>query len=185
MIPGMGAFWLGIIAGMWEIDSGKFCRVVVSFMAVMMIVFCIRDYWAFRGNELYRKVNMKQTEQLFDELSDSSQEDLVIICNFDHVCGLLSYYLGERHDMSNLPVLLYEAEPEKLITRMLGNAGTIEGASEIKKLLSEGKRVLFMGSFNSREDIIKDWKDNYNIENENKGSYLLERYWFDVFELSL
>ena len=47
-----------------------------------------------------------------------------------------------------------------------------------------GKDVLFLGSFNAREVILQEWNDEYSITSENEGSYLMERYWFDVFRRS-
>jgi len=193
MLPGMGAFWLGIIIGCRKIldndikRSGilwRIMRAIPYAAALFMIIFSIRDYWAFRGNELYRKVNMVETKKLFAEISDK-EDAPVIICNFDHVCGLMAYYLDEKEGRDDMPVLLYGMEPEKLIMDMLPKAGHIENAQDIKNILSSGKKVLFMGSFNSREDLLKEWENEAGIKSENKGSYLLERYWFDVFELSL
>ena len=45
--------------------------------------------------------------------------------------------------------------------------------------------MLFFGSFDSRDDILKDWKTSYGIGSADTGSYMAERYWFDVYELSV
>jgi hypothetical protein len=210
MLPGMGAFWFGVITAIFrekEPEGGEhkypeagnnginslFSRAEIflpAALVLLMSVIGIRDYYAFRGNELYRRVNMVKTSELFDELKN--HDNLVIVSNFDQVDALLAFYLNEDalngtdddegHDTS---ILLYGYEPEKLIAEMVKGVGSIEDGDAVEKLLKEGKEVYFLGSFNSREDILRDWNSEQGIENENHGSYLMERYWFDVFELSL
>lgn len=209
MLPGMGAFWLGITLAAGKAINGDdtkqdeadnrgvraISRYLAAALVAVMVVVGIRDYWAFRGNELYRKVNMTKTQELFRTLH--LRDDLVIICNFDHVEGLTAYYmndfkgytaidfLGKEINLFGVPVKLYGSEPEPLIKEMVEGTGSIEDGAAIKKYLENGETVLFFGSFNSREDLVKEWLDTYGIKNENKGSYLLERYWFDVYELHL
>jgi hypothetical protein len=200
MMPGMGAFWYGIImvlfsdrksAATGEEDKvaaddkknafGGILTLAVPVFVIIMTVVIIRDFWAFRGNELYKRVNMAETGRLFTELK--AEDDIAIITNFDHVNGLISYYLNQSG--KEIPVYLYGAQPEVLIEKMIKGVSPIEDAADIRQLMENGKHVLFLGSFNSREDIVADWESNYGILNENKGSYLMERYWFDVFDLSL
>ncbi len=235
MLPGMGAFWYGIIVavsdrrcghlvsgssdeanvqlGSGSSESGykreKIGRVLGMALVVVMAVISVRDFWAFRGNELYKRVNMVKTSELFGEicsgreiaLSDGSdsgdeldqadsegQADApVIISNFDQVDGLLAFYLNANGSVGDdsIPVPLYGAEPEMLIQKLVPGVGTIETGADVRELLEDGRKVLFLGSFNSREDIVKDWEDSEGIKNTNAGSFLMERYWFDVFELSL
>ncbi len=209
MMPGMGAFWYGIIMVLFSdrksvatgkddksaIDEnsaakadgdkknafGGILTLAVPLFAIVMSVVIIRDFWGFRGNELYKRVNMAETGRLFTELK--AEDDLAIITNFDHVNGLISYYLNQSG--KEIPVYLYGAQPEALIEKMIKGVSPIEEATEIRQLIEDGKHVIFLGSFNSREDIVADWESNYGILNENKGSYLMERYWIDVFDLSL
>ena len=188
MLPGMGAFWYGIMIAIAKNrkDTQRVIRYASYCLVVVMTIVGIRDFWAFRGNELYRRVNMVETNKLFEELRE--QDDLVIISNFDHVDGLLAFYLNDfkkNADGNEIPVLLYGTQPEELIKKMVPGVGSIEDGAGIRELLEEGKKVLFLGSFIAREEIVADWHDNYGIANENKGSYLMERYWFDVFELEL
>ncbi len=201
-------------------------RVIGIALVVVMAVISVRDFWAFRGNELYKRVNMQKTSELLGSicsgsemlLPDSSDDepdhtesevqadsesvidsekssDLeiyadapVIISNFDHVDALLAFYLNESDNVGydgTVQVPLYAAEPEALIQKLVPGVGTINTGGDVRKLLENGRTVLFLGSFNSREDIIKDWEDTEGIKSTNNGSFLMERYWFDVFELSL
>ncbi len=211
MLPGMGAFWYGIIVAVSDRRSGhtvsgssdeanghqgSVCsesgynrgmvfRMLGMALVVVMAAISVRDFWAFRGNELYKCVNMVKTAELFDDLR--STYDTVIISNFDQVDALLAFYLNENASVGDeaIPVPLYGAEPEMLIQKLVPGVGTIETGADVRKLLEDGRKVLFLGSFNSREDIVKDWEDTEGIKNTNAGSFLMERYWFDVFELSL
>ncbi|WP_408071906.1 hypothetical protein [Butyrivibrio sp. JL13D10] len=156
-------------------------------LSALMIVFGIRDFWAFRGNELYKRVNMEKVVEL---LSDD-YENTVIICNFDQVSALSLYYFNEMSDITlengkaaQVPVYLYGAMTDAYLETIIPGIGVIDKPADVRQLINSGKRVLFLGSFNSREDIVREWKETEGIDNENTGSYLLERYWIDVFELS-
>ena len=186
MLPAYGCFWLAIsVMASVEIDrvykrekgqlAGKIAGVL---LAVLMIIVGAVDYRAFIGNEEYRMVNIEKTLDMLGGINS----DTIIISNFEHVQGLLSYYLNKKD--SDYKVYLYAAEPEALIKETVPGLETIEDPIDIANYLDAGKEVLFLGSFNSREDILKDWNEQYKITSENEGSYLMERYWFDVFRLS-
>ena len=51
------------------------------------------------------------------------------------------------------------------------------------KAEGQGKNLWFVGSFNSREDIVAEWREA-GLEVEEKGSFLLERYWFNLYKIS-
>ncbi len=186
MLPAYGCFWLAIsVMASVEIDrvykrekgqlTGKIAGVL---LAVLMIIVGAVDYKAFIGNEEYRMVNIEKTLDMLGGINS----DTIIISNFEHVQGLLSYYLNKKD--GDYKVYLYAAEPEALIKETVPGLETIEDPIDIANYLDAGKEVLFLGSFNSREDILKDWNEQYKITSENEGSYLMERYWFDVFRLS-
>ena len=186
MLPAYGCFWLAIsVMASVEIDrvykrekgqlAGKIAGVL---LAVLMIIVGAVDYRAFIGNEEYRMVNIEKTLDMLGGINS----DTIIISNFEHVQGLLSYYLNKKD--GDYKVYLYAAWPEALIKETVPGLETIEDPIDIANYLDAGKEVLFLGSFNSREDILKDWNEQYKITSENEGSYLMERYWFDVFRLS-
>ena len=209
MMPGMGAMWLGVLvaAGKAMKDDGlethenarsKVAAIFGLAFTVLAVVFCIRDFWAFRGNELYKRVNMVKSEEFWDsigagmqsedDMADSS--DVVIICNFDQVAALSLFYangqcdiVGESGENLKIPVYLYGAMTDAFLEKMFPGIRVIDTPSQVRDLVDSGARVLFLGSFNSRGDIVKEWEDTEGITNENQGSFLLERYWFDVFEL--
>ena len=123
------------------------------------------------------KVNMEKTLSLFDSLSP----DTIIISNFTHVQGLLGYYLNRNSQ--DYKIYLYQEEAEPLIGEMVPGLETIDDPVDIANYLEGGKKVLFLGSFNSREVLLQEWEDEYGIKNDNLGSFLMERYWFDEFKL--
>ena len=75
-------------------------------------------------------------------------------------------------------MLYQEAEP--LIQEIYRDYGMIEEAEQIKDLLEQGKKVWFLGSFVSREDIVEEWRQQ-GLKVTETGSYLLERYWFNLY----
>ena len=44
------------------------------------------------------------------------------------------------------------------------------------------RNVYFFGSFNSREELLKEWETE-GIAYTEEGTYLLERYYFNVYHL--
>ena len=186
MIPAYGCFWLAVsVMASYEIDLvykrakgqlyGKIAGVA---LAVIMILVGAVDFKAFIGNEEYRMVNIDTTLDMLSGIDS----DTIIISNFQHVQGLLSYYLNKGDE--DYKVYLYCEEPEPLIKETVPGLETIDDPIDIANYLDAGKKVLFLGSFNAREVILQEWNDEYSVTSENEGSFLMERYWFDVFRLS-
>lgn len=208
MIPASGCFWLGFALCMndmlcklrdgqetqqsiWlEIEgqkhrcgsSGEGWR-FGSGCAILLLVVLIglRDYRAFMGEEEFKAVSMRDTEEA---LSRIGQEDIVLY-NFDQVQAVTGYYLPETVER-----LLWRVQGEKLIQEITSPCGRVEDVSEIRQMLEkmreEGKRksIWFIGSFNSRDDIVAEWRDA-GLKVEETGSFLLERYWFNVYKISI
>ncbi|MBE5824523.1 MAG: hypothetical protein E7308_10695 [Butyrivibrio sp.] len=193
MLPAYGCFWLSVsIMVSREIEAlfqkegdaktlvkpvAKAFGILGTALAILILVTGIVDFNCFVGNEKYRKVNMEKTSELFASIGS----DTIIISNFNHVQGLLGYYLNRETEDHR--IFLYQQEPEELIKDMVPGLETIDDPVDIANYLEGGKKVLFLGSFNSREELVKQWEDELGIKNENQGSYLMERYWFDVFAL--
>ncbi len=186
LIPAYGCFWLAIssmvsfeIDRVYKREKGElYGKIAGVLLAALIIQVGAIDFKVFIGNEKYRMVNIEKTLDMLQDISS----DTIIISNFEHVQGLLSYYLNKGDE--DYKVYLYGAEPEALIKETVPGLETIEDPIDIANYLDAGKKVLFLGSFNSREVILQEWNDEYSITSENEGSYLMERYWFDVFRLS-
>ena len=114
---------------------------------------------------------MKETRKCMDII----KEDDVLIYNFNHVQATIGYY------KNNESYLLY-SEPEELIQKIYRDYGMIEEVEQIKELLRQGKTVYFLGSFVSREDIVNEWREE-GLKIEEEGSFLLERYWFNLYSV--
>ena len=121
--------------------------------------------------ETHKATQMKETKKCLDII----QEDDVLIYNFNHVQATLGYY------KNNESYLLYY-EPEELIQKIYRDYGMIDDVKQIQELLRQGKNVYFLGSFVSREDIVAEWQDQ-GLKVEEEGSYLLERYWFNLYSV--
>lgn len=140
----------------------------------------LRNYCAFVGEEEYKILSMKETDKA---LSLIGPEDTVLY-NFDQVQAVTGYYLPESTDR-----LLWRVQGEKLIQEITSPCGYAEDVEEIRQLLEEmrdaGKirNLWFVGSFNSREEIVEEW-GRAGLDVEQMGSFLLERYWFNLYKIS-
>ncbi|MCM1386615.1 MAG: hypothetical protein NC231_04750 [Bacillus sp. (in: Bacteria)] len=180
MIPAMGCFWfcfvLNIDALTDEKERGQkktaWRQTVCMLALILVFIVGIRDYRAFMGEEEYKIVLMEETKQA---ISDIAKED-IIVYNFDQLQAVAGYYLTQEN-------YLWNQAPERLIEEMFGDKKTVEDVSRIREWLSAGKKVWFFGSFNSREDIKAQWEAD-GLMVEETGSYMLERYWFNIYAVS-
>lgn len=193
MIPALGCFWLGFAICVDDVlckpkmtsanqtytdnDNEKLCKLktwyVGAVLTILAVVVGLRDYRAFMGEEEYKIRLMSETEEA---LAQIGLQDIVLY-NFDQVQAVTGYYLPETVER-----YLWQAEGEKLIQEITSSCGTVEDVAEIKKML-EKNSLWFIGSFNSREDIVEQWRQA-GLEVEETGSFLLERYWFNLYKIS-
>ena len=200
MIPALGCFWLGFAVNM-EHMLGKIvlCKPtltnpqapqsilkqdfaknkMVIFFSIMILIgisiIGLRNYRAFMGEEEYKILLMKETEKA---LSSIAPDDIVIY-NFDQVQAVTSYYIDP-----DTQSYLWCGTPETLIQDIIRPYSVVEEAQTIKEWCEDGRNIWFVGSFNSRDDIVKEWSAQ-GMEIEETGSYLLERYWFNLYKISM
>ncbi len=176
MIPAMGCFWFCFVLNLDEafvFGAKERCKTAVSTLAVLLVfIIGIRDYRAFMGEEEYKIVLMKECEQA---VSGIAKED-IIVYNFNQLQAAAGYYLPQEN-------YLWCGTPEELIQEIFGNKPVVEDTAQIKQWLDAGKKVWFFGSFNSREDIKAQWEAD-GLKVEETGSYMLERYWFNIYSVS-
>jgi hypothetical protein len=191
MIPAYGCFWFSVsIMASGEIrrlldsndeDSQKRGKAVFGAAGIALLILILIvgfvDYKTFIWNENYRKTEMEKTLSLFEE----TDPDTAIISNFSHVQALLSYYLNR--DGKEYKIYLYEEEPEPIISETLPGLLSIYDPVDISNMLEGGKKVHFFGSFNSRDDILADWNEQFGLRSDDLGSFLMERYWFEDFRI--
>lgn len=186
MMPALGCFWLCFALCLdylyknnrpyrGESKAGKavyYLFMPYIYIVIIILAVGIRDYSAFMGEEEYRAVLMEETAQA---ISDIDKND-IILYNFDQLQAVCGYYMNQEN-------YLWNGEPEQLIVDMFGNKGSIEGTQQIKQWLDNGRTLWFFGSFNSREDIREEWAKD-GIATDETGSYMLERYWFNIYKVS-
>ncbi len=179
MMPACGVWWLAfaITAGRRYMKAGRYMPAVTLITILFTAVLGLCSYRAFTGNEQYKLKLMSKTDEMFSEIKPGTR----IVCNFDQVQAVTAYELKGADNS----VYLCDGKPESIIAEMLPAVKTMDDAGEIRKWLNDGGRVLFFGSFNSRDGILSDWKTRYGIGSSDKGSFMAERYWFDVYELSV
>ena len=206
MIPAMGCFWLcfvicldGLLCKLditlllqkerGKTEKGKGNRYLplikkgLFLVVIMFLIIGLRNYRAFLGEEEYKIKLMKDTEAA---LSQIGPEDIVIY-NFDQVQAVTSYYLENGTER-----YLWNVEAESLIQEIIGPCKTVETVETIRAWLEDSndqaqrtdRKVWFIGSFNSRDDIVTQWRES-GLTVEEEGSFLLERYWFNLYEISL
>lgn len=177
MLPAMGIFWLAFALLLSDLKEKK--AVMIPILLFLSVV-GIRNFRAFYGEEMWKKIQM---EQALEELEKINSED-IIIYNFDQLQAVASYYLCND-------TYLWYGNTEELIREMYPrNNSLVEGEftdeagiAHIKDLLQEGKNVWFLGSGNARDEILEKWKQE-NIDFEEKGSAMIERYWFNIYYIT-
>ncbi len=185
-------------------DSGnlvasKCASGLLVFVIAFSILFTgcgIRNAWGFRGAELYRNKEFAKTAEMLSEIPAGTK----IICNFAQVQAISIYYLkymeaawadqnapgaGTADGTAPYEFFLYGVASEPLLSKIYPEAQILEDPAKIREWIEAGDEVLFFGSFVSREDILQDWNETEGITNVDTGSFMLERYWIDVFELGL
>lgn len=181
MIPAAGCFWLCFALCLDEILCKLKNKQTIFALLLLVAVVGLRDYRAFMGEEEYKIVCMRETETA---LSLIGSEDTVLY-NFDQVQAVTGYYLPETVER-----LLWRVEGEKLIQEITSSCGYAEDVEELRQILEKMqgeeqiKNLWFIGSFNSREDIVAEWR-NAGLDVEEMGSFLLERYWFNLYRISI
>ncbi len=186
MIPAMGCFWLSFAVGLHEIwqagipedgTEGRsgFFKMLPAAALLFVVVVGLRDYRAFMGEEEYKIRLMKETETALSSIAPGD----VVIYNFDQVQAVTAYYLPEETDS-----YLWCGTPETLIQDIIRPFGTVEETDALRKWCEEGRTVWFFGSFNSRDDIVEAWAVE-GLQIEEAGSCLLERYWFNLYKISV
>ena len=200
MIPALGCFWLSFAVGVSKlsenaaiqpttfflsakrkiitatIHADRICKGIMAAVFVLVLFIGLRDYRAFMGEEEYKILHMKETMAALDEIGAGD----ILIYNFDQVQMVTGYYIDNDS-------YLWYGQPETLIQDICGHKGTLnEDIAQIKDWISQGRNVWFVGSFNSRDDIVEAWNDEgLHAELIWMSGYLLERYWFNLYQLSI
>lgn len=192
MIPAAGCFWLSVAVTVeilckpkeetTGVSTGnRAVRVIVFAFLSLLIVTGLRNYRAFMGEEEYKTVSMRKTQTAIALIGPGDS----VLYNFDQVQAVTGYYLPETVNR-----FMWCVEGEKLIQEITSPCGMVEDVEEIRELLKtaqdedKNKILWFIGSFNSRDDIVKEWRDA-GLRVDEWGSFLLERYWFNLYKVSL
>lgn len=167
MIPCLGGFWLAYALLVKDCEK-KWIWIPVMFLMIYVGYINVKGVFWEENNKL---MQMKETRTGLEQV----KEDDILIFNFNHVQAAVGYY------KNNESYLLYQ-EPENLIQEIYRDYGMIEDVEQVKELLKAGRKVWFLGSFVSREDIVEEWQQQ-GISVKEMGSYLLERYWFNLYAI--
>ncbi len=168
LIPCLGAMWLVAAVVLWDF-------VEKNWGILLFVPFLLSGYsnmQGFYGEENKKIVEMKATQSFLADFP----KDAVVLCNFNHVQAVTACYLKDSNE-----IWLYGSNPEDLIAELLPQCRGLEDTTELLQLVKE-RDVYFFGSFNSREELLKEWETE-GIAYTEEGTYLLERYYFNVYHL--
>lgn len=168
LIPCLGAMWLVAAVVLWDF-------IEKNWGILLFVPFLLSGYsnmQGFYGEENKKIVEMKATQSFLADFP----KDAVVLCNFNHVQAVTACYLKDSNE-----VWLYGSNPEDLIAELLPQCRGLEDTTELLQLVKE-RDVYFFGSFNSREELLKEWETE-GIAYTQEGTYLLERYYFNVYHL--
>lgn len=168
LIPCLGAMWLVAAVVLWDF-------IEKNWGILVFVPFLLSGYsnmQGFYGEENKKIVEMKATQSFLADFP----KDAVVLCNFNHVQAVTACYLKDSNE-----IWLYGSNPEDLIAELLPQCRGLEDTTELSQLVKE-RNVYFFGSFNSREELLKEWETE-GIAYTEEGTYLLERYYFNVYHL--
>ena len=169
LIPCLGAMWLVAAVVLWDSVEKKWG-------ILLFVPFLLSGYsnmQGFYGEENKKIVEMEATQSFLADFP----KDAVVLCNFNHVQAVTACYLKDSNE-----IWLYGSNPEDLIAELLPQCRGLEDTTELLQLVKE-RDVYFFGSFNSREELLKEWETE-GIAYTEEGTYLLERYYFNVYHLA-
>lgn len=168
LIPCLGAMWLVAAVVLWDF-------IEKNWGILVFVPFLLSGYsnmQGFYGEENKKIAEMKATQSFLADFP----KDAVVLCNFNHVQAVTACYLKDSNE-----IWLYGSNPEDLIAELLPQCRGLEDTTELSQLVKE-RDVYFFGSFNSREELLKEWETE-GIAYTEEGTYLLERYYFNVYHL--
>ena len=168
LIPCLGAMWLVAAVVLWDF-------IEKNWGILLFVPFLLSGYsnmQGFYGEENKKIAEMKATQSFLADFP----KDAVVLCNFNHVQAVTACYLKDSNE-----IWLYGSNPEDLIAELLPQCRGLEDTTELSQLVKE-RDVYFFGSFNSREELLKEWETE-GITYTEEGTYLLERYYFNVYHL--
>lgn len=169
MIPTLGGLWLAVALMLNKATSDK--SVVIWLLPFVFVA--VLSLLGYRAEESKKCIQMQHAKEALALIPEGSS----VITNFDHVTAVYGYYRQEDD------VYIYEGETDRLIPMLdKGIEGSLDDEG-VLKLIESKSPVFFLGSFNSREEIVDSWK-TLGIESELVDSILIERYWINIYELS-
>lgn len=176
MLPAMGVFWLAFAILFSGFKDRKYFFIP---LLIFLVIIGVGNYRSFYGEEMWKRVQMKEAEEALLEI----KQDESVIFNFDQTQAVVSYYIPNQ-------TYLWYGEPEVLIREMYsanhslteGEFSDEKGILAMKKLLEEEPGLWFLGSGNARDEIIEKW-EKAGMEVKERGSVMVERYWFNLYKI--
>ena len=181
MMPAVGVFWLAFAILFSKVSVRKGIQLLILLGGLVVGVL---NYKSFYGEEMWKRVQMTAAKDALESI----QEKDVVICNFDQMQAVASFYLPEKCQS-----FLWYGTPEQLIREMYpqnhalveGTFSDEKGYENLREIITQAEgNVWFLGSGNAREEIIEKWKKQ-GIYAKEVASIMVERYWVNLYTLTM
>ncbi len=185
LMPVTFLFWMGFACMVTNVISNQsepqIYRLLSAAVAIGLFISGVRCFDMFRGSEQIRQDGMDRTLDVFSAISDVYSEKK-IICNFNQIQSLTWYY-------QDCDSILWGETDETLIAEICGRSPVVmtTDADELASIIRAdgGDSFIYYGSFNARDEIIAEWKSRGFKCRLLYDSVLLERYYFNVYEIRI
>lgn len=184
MVPVLFLFWTGIACLLSELlyNCPDIRLKAVSVLFCGLLLVCgMRSFEMFRAEESKKAAGFERAEDILKALDEIYPEE-VCVCNFNQLQALMWFYTDRE-------VWLWGETGETLIGEICGEAPItmISDCPSLKDKIrgSGADSFLFFGSFNAREDIIKEWESQGFEINLLYDSCLIERYYYNIYRVTL
>lgn len=194
LLPAMYVFWTGVgimtadtVMDLVDTDGEEKAKSYVRTVQIILAgVICIsyisagvRSYNLFRWEENRKAEGMKRCEIVFDEIG-RDYLDTLIVCNFNQIQAILWHYLDNDS-------VLWGYTDETLIADICDRSPIvmIDDPEQLKSMVSEHGQdhFLFVGSGNSRDEIIDNWKSFGLFTELLQDSCFIERYYVNIYNV--
>lgn len=172
MIPLLGVFYLGVAVAM---DRCK-VKAVKALAVCICLYLCYLSLKGFYWEEHKKVENYPHASELLESVPPKS----MVITNFEQITALSAYYLKD------CDAYIYgEFVTDPIIKDLFDNAYEMR-EQEVDKFILSGKykEVYFFGTGNERDDFVNMWEQE-GIDVELMDECLIERYWINIYRLSV
>lgn len=167
---GMGAMWLGVAIGI----SGWKNEVVRAGSVLFVLIIGVLNLQAFVRVENESRDGYRELAGILEQVGD---ED-VILSNFGQVRLALSYMAKET-----TVCYYWRQQTEELFANLYGNLADTRDEEAILAYLTMENKIYYFDALEVNEFHFQEDCEDGNVTFQNKGRYLIEDVWVQVYEI--